>query len=69
MKMYRVVFQRKVNSNIASVIGYQYFKSKLTAEMVAKDFSKGNQTADIQVRNIPTEKKVKENDTKDTNKH
>lgn len=66
MKMYRVVFQRKVNgSNITSVIGYQYFRNKATAEMVAKDFSKGNQKADIQVRNIPTEKKVKENDPKD----
>lgn len=65
MKMYRVVFQSKVNgSNIQSVIGYQYFKSKLTAEMVAKDFTKGNQMAIIQVRNIPTEKVGKENGAK-----
>ena len=58
MKMYRVVFQQKVNgSNITSVIGYQYFRSKATAELVAKDFTKGNQTAIIQVRDIQVEKK------------
>lgn len=58
MKMYRVVFQQKVNgSNITSVIGYQYFRSKATAELVAKDFKKGNQTAIIQVRDIQVEKK------------
>lgn len=58
MRMYRVVFQQKVNgSNIASVMGYQYFRSKATAELVAKDFTKGNQTAIIQVRDIQVEKK------------